>query len=329
MFEARGDRARPVSKSWLERLREYGVSEEEFNRFCESYPQFKSNRELMAKLYLSAVKGVRVAEPRITGKFTTISELSVGEVSRIQVVVVQEVDRRSYVGCPRCMRKLQAAQGATVQCPRDGLVQATLLSWHSVLAGDSTGEIMLTFPPRLAQVPKVGETIAVEGTLTEQEEFVVYRFSPVVGKPLEERAEGLPLPVPPPAPTVTPPAPPAPPPPTVTAAPSPPEFKCSTCGRSFKSEQALRVHVGRAHGGRPAEAPKPGARPEVKVEAPPPEEAAFPKEAVRLARVAGEIRRPYEDFKQYISSRFPGIDVDGLIKAAGLKVENGVLVPEQ
>jgi hypothetical protein len=87
--------------------------------------------------------------------------------------------------------------------------------------------------------------------------------------------------------------------------------------------------VGRAHRGRTAEAPKPEAKPEVKAGAPPAEEAGFPKEAVRLARVAGEIRRPYEDFKQYISSRFPGIDVDGLIGAAGLKVEGGVLVPKE
>jgi hypothetical protein len=80
---------------WVEKLKEFGVSDEEFGRFCEKYPDFRANRELLAKLYLALTKGVRVAEPKVAGEFTKVAELAVNVPSRINVVVVQQVDRRA------------------------------------------------------------------------------------------------------------------------------------------------------------------------------------------------------------------------------------------
>jgi hypothetical protein len=307
--------------SWVEKLKQYGVDEAEFNKFCGNYPQFASNRELMAKLYLSVVKGVRVAEPRVTGEFTSISELSVGEVSRIQVAVVQQVEKRAYVGCPKCMRKLQAAPNTTVECQRDGIVRAQLLEWNLVLAGDSTGEIMLSIPPSVGRVPNVGEVIAVEGVLTEQEEFLVYRFSAVETKTVEEKVETKAVAVPSPAveqPAVE-----------VT------EYKCKVCGKTFKNTQALKIHEKLAHKetAKSVEATKP-VETETKVEAKPepvPTVAeaktttSIPEEAVKLARVAAVINKPLEEFKAYILGKYPGINIDELLKTAGCVVEGEVL----
>lgn len=323
--------------SWVEKLKEYGVTEEEFNKFCEKYPEFKNNRELMAKLYLVIVKGVRVAEPRITGEFTKVAELSVNVPSRIRVVAIQQVDKRSYVGCPKCLKKLQAAPNTTVECPRDGLVKAQVLEWNLVLAGDDTGEIMLSIPPSVGRVPSNGEVIAVEGVLTEQEEFIVWRYSTaevkteVTVSPTVTATVTAPTPV---ATTAT------------TTTPAAQEFKCPECGKVFKNKLGLSIHMKTAHK-KTAEAPKteeekkPEEKPtqpavEVKpIEVKPAEEAkpaetkptvgTVPDEAVKLARVAATINKPYEEFKAFITGKFPGIDVDGLLKVAGVKVEGGVL----
>lgn len=345
--------------SWVEKLKEYGVSDEEFNKFCEKYPEFKSNRELMAKLYLVTVKGVKVAEPRITGEFTKVAELSVNVPSRIRVVAIQQVDKRSYVGCPKCLKKLQAAPNTTVECPRDGLVKAQVLEWNLVLAGDDTGEIMLSIPPSVGKVPNNGEVIAVEGVLTELDEFIVWRYSTAeaaVKPPIITVTAAPPVPVT--APTPTPTAAPTAAPPTAPVKAA--EFKCPICGKSFKNTMALKIHTKTIHkmsleeaekakAAKPAEkpvekpaevkppettvtAPTPAAttvttpttveKPaEVKVEAKP----TLPEEAVKLARVAATINKPFEEFKAFITGKFPGINIDELLKVAGVKVEEGVM----
>jgi hypothetical protein len=330
--------------SWIEKLKQYNVDEEKFNSFCSKYGEFATNRELMAKLYFAKELNMRVAEPKIVGEFKKVTELVVRELSRIKVVVVQKVEERSYVGCPKCLRKLEAAPNTTVECVRDGVVKAQMLTWNLVLAGDSSGEIMLTIPPSIGRVPNVGEVIAAEGSLSEQGEFFVYRYNVVPAEPIEVVAATQTVTVPPTstpaivptvtATTVTVPTPA--PAPTVTIA-VPTEGKCPICGREFKSKQALGVHIKLAHKKvpaeakptevKPVEAPKPAVETKPEVAEVKPEEVkpSLPDEAVKLTRVAATINKPVEDFKASILSKFPGINIDELFKAAGVIVEGGVM----
>jgi len=328
-----------VHMVWLEKLKEYGVDEATVNEWAaKNYPRYASNRELMAKLYLALVKGIKVAEPRIAGEFTTISELTVGKTERIRVVVIQHVEKRAYVGCPKCMKKLQAAPNTTVECPRDGLVRAQVLEWNLVLVGDNTGEIMLTIPPSIGRVPNPGEEIAVEGMLTEQEEFFVYRYSTAEAEPVSVEVPAVSATVTPTTAQAVTTTPPTPPPVTVT--PQAPTvtvteaiFKCPVCNKVFKNKLGLSVHVKTAHKERseettpkPAEAPKPEVKPVEAVEAKPAEvKPSLPEEAVKFARVAAAINKPVEEFKAWIATKFPEIDIDELFKAAGVKVEGGVM----
>jgi hypothetical protein len=316
--------------SWYEKLKEFGIQESDFEAFCNKYPQFKSNKELMAKLYLSIVKGVRVAEPKITGEFVKVSELSVGVVSRIKVVVIQNVETRSYVGCPKCYKKLQVAPNTITECLRDGTVKAQLLEWSMILAGDDTGEILLTIPPSINQLPQPGEIIAVEGVLNESEEFFVYRYAPasmIEAKPTIQQAV-----------TIQPQA-------EIEEAPRE-EVKvvrvvCPACGKSQKNLSALKIHAKLAHkkslGELQATTQKIEQVVESKVELPKEEakaveekkEEKFPEDAVKLARVAGMTNRPYEKFKTFITSKYPNINVDELLKEAGVVVEGGILKKQE
>jgi hypothetical protein len=331
---------------WVEKLKEMGVTDEEFERFCARYPEFKANRELMAKLYLAVVKGVRVAEPRVVGEFQKVSELTVNVPSRIRVVVIQRVDRRAYTGCPKCLKKLNAAPNTVVECPRDGPVRAQVLEWNEVLAGDDSGEILLAFPPSVGDVPNPGAVIAVEGVLTEQEEFLVWRYShaEVAQPPPAPATQPAPIQVQPAPPTVeaTPTTPTATPTTSPAPAPAPTQpsglVKCGICGKEFKSLQALKVHERLAHKkeakpevkpeAKPVEAKpeeKPQPKPEAKAEAKP-QPSKFPEEALKLARVAALVQKPYEEFKTFITGKFPGIDVDALIKEVGAEVKAGKVV---
>jgi uncharacterized C2H2 Zn-finger protein len=312
---------------WLEKLKEYNVSDEDFEKFCKQYGEFATNRELMAKLYLVREKGVKVAEMPITGPITKVSELKVNTTSVIKVIIIQCVDTRQYVGCPRCYRAIQAAPNTDVVCERDGAVRAETLSWSNFLAGDDTGEIMLTFPPRIPQVPKVGDVIVAQGSLSEQYEFYVNRYNVVVAAPPTQAAATTP------APAVQPTAP--------TAAVEQTVLKCPICGLQQKNETGLKLHIKMGHKVNPEDVlkkpagvqpiTKPSETPKPTEEAEPVEKPvgetkpAIPDEAVKYTRVASIINKPFEEFKAWIVNKFPTINIDELLKAAGAKVEDGKL----
>jgi uncharacterized C2H2 Zn-finger protein len=223
-------------------------------------------------------------------------------------------------------------------------VKAQSLVWTEILAGDSTGEIILTIPPSVGRVPNEGEIIAVEGVLTENEEFLVYRYaSATQDKQMQAQAQVQVIQPQSTAPT------PQPIPQTIVSQPvqvehEVKEFKCSTCGKVFKSEQALKMHVKQAHKedvkqaklepkgevkqeAEPVQETKPATQevkpPETKPEVRPSE--GIPEEAVKLARVAATIQKSYEEFKVYIEGKFPGINIDEVLARAGVKVEDGKL----
>lgn len=313
---------------WLEKLKEYNVSDDVFNEFCSRYGEFGADKEKMAKLYCSTVLGIRVAEAPITGPITKIVDLRVNVSTNIKVYIIQLIEERQYVGCPRCLRGLQVAPNTDVVCERDGPVKAQLLTWSLFLAGDDTGEIMLTFSPRVPQTPKPGDVIVANGVLTEQQEFYVYRYNTVMPAPSQ-------------APTPTPTQVAATPQVTTVTVAGEAVLKCPICGLQQKNEMGLKLHIKMGHKMKPEDVLKkpagvqpltkppetPKTTEEAKPEAKPVEvtKPGLPDEAVKYTRVAATINKPYEEFKAWITNKFPTINIDELLKAAGVKVEDGKL----
>jgi hypothetical protein len=100
-----------------------------------------------------------------------------GETADIQAV--QELSTRSYIGCPNDSKKIpDAVEGKEAVCPKCGsIVKPRALQWALYLVGDSTGEIVASFPPSIMNRPTEGMWIVAEGLLGENEEFLVYRWS--------------------------------------------------------------------------------------------------------------------------------------------------------
>ena len=228
------------------------------------------------------------------------------------------------------------------------MVKATVLTWRDLLLGDDTGELLVSFPPNFTDVPKVGEIVILEGMLSESGVMTCYRFNYE-----EERiavVETRPMETQPKTPVVTQqpttelqPVVPQPEPQPEILTPQKPEVnvKCPVCGRVFKNEMGLKVHMKLAHGEAKAEEKKVvpvtpqqvtpilEQIPSAQTTTPPPQPAEakpqLPEELIRLARIAGMINKPYEDFKKAILKDHPNIDVDELIRQAGCVVEGGVV----
>ena len=102
-------------------------------------------------------------------EFKKVTELT-GELVDIEVALIQQTGKNSYLGCPTCAKAIQGIEaGRDTQCPRrcGTIVKAKLLTWHSFLAGDDTGEIIVKFSPQVASIPQEGGYIIAEGNLQE------------------------------------------------------------------------------------------------------------------------------------------------------------------
>ena len=109
----------------------------------------------------------------------SINQLVVGDTADIQVVVVQELSTRSYIGCPTDSKRIpDAIEGKEAVCPKCGnIVKPVLLQWAMYLAGDVTDEIIVSFPPSITNRPTERMVIVAQGVLGDNEEFVVYRWT--------------------------------------------------------------------------------------------------------------------------------------------------------
>ena len=137
-----------------------------------------ANKSLIKRLYLAS-KGVRFSAPFHPKELKPINQLVVGETADIQVVVVQELSTRSYIGCPNDSKKIpDAIEGKEAVCPKCGnIVKPKVLQWALYLVGDSTDEIIASFPPSIMNRPTERMVIVAQGLLGENEEFLVYRWS--------------------------------------------------------------------------------------------------------------------------------------------------------
>ena len=106
--------------------------------------------------------------------------------SIITLVVLQELSTRSYIGCPKDSKKIpEAIEGKDAVCPKCGqIVKPKSLQWTLFLVGDTTDDIIASFPPSIMSRPSEGMIIVAQGLLGENEEFLVYRWTlPADAKP--------------------------------------------------------------------------------------------------------------------------------------------------
>lgn len=151
----------------------YGLNEQEVLEWAKKhYPQFIGNKNIIAQLYLKLVKGVQV-DPRslvlLTGKKVNVADLRVGEWSIIEVLVGVRTRQSAYQGCPVCFRSTQDGL-----CPQCGKTTPQVMIWEEYLAGDSSGEVILTLPPRITSEGKnyEGTVLRVKGVLRDSGEFM-------------------------------------------------------------------------------------------------------------------------------------------------------------
>lgn len=307
-----------------ELVKKNGFTMEEVQKYAqEKYPQFASNISLVAKLFLIQ-KGINLSPPqRLKGNKVKINQLQPNENAIVDVVLVQEIETRSYIGCPICFKKLPVL-GET-ECPKDGIVISENLQWRTFLTGDDTGEMIVTFAPTIKETLTIGSTITIRGAMSEKNgEFTA--FNVVTGN---ESVQEVPK--------------------QITPA-NVEGIKCPICGKIFRQETGLKVHMKLVHkqeykgqeeindtkvtkvpettnttttagpssGVAPTENTNP---PHTNPPEPTPSQEIRP-EAVRLAKVYGLLKKPLKDFQDKLDKDFPNTPLDEVLKLASVKIDH-------
>jgi len=89
-----------------------------------------------------------------------LGELREGEYAVVRVVVGGLVDRRTYLGCPYCRRRLRSGQ-----CPEHGAVEAQRYEWKTYYGGDESWTGKIEFPPAFTGEDFTGKTLIVRGRM--------------------------------------------------------------------------------------------------------------------------------------------------------------------
>lgn len=153
-------------------IEKYGLKKEEVEAWGrEHYPEFAGNLNLIAQLYLSKVLGITPKPPVPREKVVLVKSVHDGDRAVIRVLVTAKVAERSYTGCPHCRRKIEGNV-----CPGCGVVTPIEYKWLVYLAGDTSGEIIISFPPGV-DVPDdlIGKVMLLDGTYKDGE-FLVTNF---------------------------------------------------------------------------------------------------------------------------------------------------------
>ena len=320
-----------------ETLRENGYSEEDVMQWAQQkYPEFTGNFELVAKLF-AIEKGIPFEVPRRSRPISVIkiSEIKPDVPCAIKGVVVQKIEERTYIGCPKCYRKLQSK--GRVECEKDGVVDAVDLTWRSYLVGDDSGEIVVDTAPSVTTELKTGDVRVFRGSMRGNSyEFTVFDVFDAQGTQPRQTAE--PKQVSEVKQT------------TETKQVAEPTtvqgYKCQTCGKEFKSEIALKTHVGLVHKdgqsktepkSEPKVEPKAEQKTETKEETkqttltqPTPTQTGkgtgVSDEIVTKLKVWAMLKRDYNTVKTQAEAM--GVDeatLNALMDSLGIKVVDGVL----
>ena len=318
--------------SLKEILKENGFSEEDVRQWAQQkYPEFTGNFELVAKLF-AIEKGIPFEVPRRSRPISVIkiSEIKPDVPCAIKGVVVQKIEERTYIGCPKCYRKLQSK--GKVECEKDGVVDAVDLTWRSYLVGDDSGEIVVDTAPSVTSVLKTGDVRIFRGSMRANSyEFTVFEVFELQqtkqSTDSKQTTESKPTEVK-----------------QSTESKQVQEFKCETCGKEFKSYTALRTHIGLVHkeSGKKTEPPK-ETKPKVETKTeqrvveeakteqakPEPIKTELPKvndEIITKLKVWAMLKRDYNTVKAQAESM--GVDeqtLNSLMESLGIKVVDGVL----
>lgn len=149
------------------------------------YPQF-TNENILAQLYLKQVKKLTL-DPRevelMTGKEVDVEDLTTGDWCIIDIIVGTKIRENSYLGCPNCSKKVAEDK----ICRSCGPVIPVTLFWTSYVAGDNTGDVMLSVPPRISNDYRDLEGIMMKarGVLGDQGEFMVQNMEMLKEPPKE------------------------------------------------------------------------------------------------------------------------------------------------
>jgi hypothetical protein len=161
-----------------ERIMEWGY---------EKFPHLSKNKNLIAQLWYTQVLGkvlptpqtiVSVEELRKKAKeFADAGQTKTddGKDKRvwgsIEVIMVGPLgDGRPYFGCPKCLRSVDKNIGVCIneEAHPGEQIEGQMLTWQNWQAGDSTGEVIVTFAPNNKQTPHTvqGNVLTLSGSLS-------------------------------------------------------------------------------------------------------------------------------------------------------------------
>ena len=156
----------------------------------QKYPHFVKNKNLIAQLWYTQVLGkvlptpqkiVSIEELRVKAKaFADAGDLKTdtGKDRRVwgslEVMIVGPLgDGRPYFGCPKCLRSIDKNIGVCINNDEkfghpDETIEGQNLTWQNWQAGDSTGEVVITFSPNKKQTPQTiqGNVLVISGSLS-------------------------------------------------------------------------------------------------------------------------------------------------------------------
>ena len=169
--------------------KKYAVNKEDVKAWAEkNYPAFLSAESVMVQLYLNEVRGVLV-EPTdvqvVTGEATEVADLEEGTWCVIEVAVGRKIRETQYMGCPICYKSI--SKDGPQECGTHGAVESVAHSWARYIAGDNSGEIVVSTPPRFSKQYKdlMGSIIKARGVLNDQGEFNLNTINIIGGKTQE------------------------------------------------------------------------------------------------------------------------------------------------
>jgi len=157
----------------------------------EKYPLFQNNLRLITLAYLTQELGISIDAFELGFErhleVTPVKDLQKDVFSEIRVLIASKISDFEYLACPECNKKIDDSNS----CPVHGKVKAEIATWRKYIAGDETGDVVLTFPPRLKEERVLGRVVVVRGTLRSgRDEFVCRTVRVVEEVPQKDRKEG-------------------------------------------------------------------------------------------------------------------------------------------
>lgn len=152
----------------------------------DTFPQYLGNEALVAQLYYSNVLKKNLPPPvevitvaNLLEKFKKFEPVigPDGKESKlyatIEVAMVQMLDdKRGYFGCPQCYRKVNRQSGFCSNPDHPGEdVKGVSLTFQKWQAGDSTGNIVVTFGPSAHQkeADTKNYTLTIQGSINNRD----------------------------------------------------------------------------------------------------------------------------------------------------------------